>query len=75
MFTAEDQPKARKCAPWLPEEMIHVEGFPLVYTCSKLEGIEVHFPGGFSHSLDTLRLRGLRVTMPRLMRTMQTIPV
>lgn len=63
-------PERGKTRPWMAGEYIHVDGQRLVYTVNKSTGaVIVRLPGGRAESVDGLRAKGRRVTMPRTLRT------
>jgi hypothetical protein len=54
--------------PWLPEEYMVVNGFPLVYTTSRADGMLVRLPGRRQATPDELISAGYDVRFPRSVR-------
>lgn len=54
--------------PWIDSELIHVDGFPLVYTETVREGFRVRLPGCRWTTVEKLKAAGCAVVMPRVRR-------
>lgn len=58
----------RKTIPWRPDEMVLVDGVPMRYDLGEDDHIMVCMPGGAKVSMEHLRMRGHRVTAPKIKR-------
>ena len=54
--------------PWIDSELIHVDGFRLVYTETVREGFRVRLPGRKWATVEQLQAAGYAVVMPRVRR-------
>lgn len=54
--------------PWLGGEYISVDGIPLVYTDTAIQGFRVRLPGGKWATVEQLKQSGHTVVMPRSLR-------
>lgn len=75
-MTGQHSPASAGCydrtIPWSNDEMIHVDGLPMVYSIDE-KGLLVHMPGGrpkhpCTYRVEHLLMNGHKVKMPRIIR-------
>lgn len=58
----------RKTAKWRDQDMVRVDGIPLLYTIDDEDTMLVVLPGGIKMPIDQLTMMGHQVTRPRHIR-------